>query len=52
MCKCGNAKRIASLNGMCENCWDNAFGNPNWNNGKNYIYQVDELGNKVWEMWL
>lgn len=51
MCKCGNAS-IADLNGMCEKCWDNAFAHPSWKSGKNYIYQVDENGNKKWEMWL
>jgi hypothetical protein len=50
---CETGKSVASLNGLCVNCWDNVFGNPNW---KDENYQttyttIDENGNIVPVSW-
>jgi hypothetical protein len=41
MCiKCETGKRVASLNGLCEKCWDNAFGHPSWK--ENQTHRVNQ----------
>jgi hypothetical protein len=55
MCRlCETGKRVASLNGYCEKCWGDVFGNPNWKdeNYKAPLYTVDENGQIVLVSWM